>query len=380
MTTGSSHDGASRRASKIGNRKRTLRLASEIVLNDHIDITGKPCRVLEAYTKRSLRYFYTIDILTGYIVWSIVPTSTKFVIPDVSTDIYQLIGISYKNHSVTLLHLSSDYTRNDIFLPEDRQLRNLMVNGFNDDKIVYVAVVSSLGKDAVYRVQVDDKTDSAISDVVANNAIRILKLNTTIVMTLVAVTLVTFVHTALGLFVLLASHALCCHNSMCCIMMASKRKESVDQKNEAESRQESLSVDMSEKSFVETQADIFSHRHGLLILHLLAALMFRIGTGQSFPWFADSALCVDVIFHGVLNSRSESSILRTFPSLLRHQLGPHHMYFLAGYCCFFSGLYLTPYKVFYAIAALGYISLALKISQGNKNDLRFRTKSRIHRN
>ncbi|KAL0658090.1 hypothetical protein Bca4012_078675 [Brassica carinata] len=281
MTTGSSHDGASRRASKIGNRKRTLRLASEIVLNDHIDIKGKPCRVLEAYTKRSLRYFYTIDILTGYIVWSIVPTSTKFVIvsfsqiPDVSTDIYQLIGISYKNHSVTLLHLSSDYTRNDIFLPEDRQLRNLMVNGFNDDKIVYVAVVSSLGKDAVYRVQVDDKTDSAISHVVANN---------------------------------------------------------------------------------------------------------RIGTGQSFPWFADSALCVDVIFHGVLNSRSESSILRTFPSLLRHQLGPHHMYFLAGYCCFFSGLYLTPYKVFYAIAALGYISLALKISQGNKNDLRFRTKSRIHRN
>lgn len=56
------------------------------------------------------------------------------------------------------------------------------------------------------------------------------------------------------------------------------------------------------------------------------------------------------------------------------------MYFLAGYCCFFSGLDLAPYKVFYAIAALGYISLALKISQVNKNDLRFRTKSRIHRN
>ncbi|WZZ01730.1 hypothetical protein YC2023_074058 [Brassica napus] len=234
------------------------------------------------------------------------------------------------------------------------------------------------------------------SSFVCLKAIRILKLNTTIVMTLAAVTLVTFVHPALGLFVLLASHALCCHNSMCCIMMASKRKESVDQKNEAErktrhpsSRQESLSVDLSEKSFVETQADIFNHRHGLLILHLLAALMFvpslaawfqRIGTGQSFPWFADSALCVGVIFHGVLNSRPESSILRSFPSLLGHKLGPHHMYFLAGYCCFFSGLDLAPYKVFYAIAALGYISLTLKISQVNKNDLRFRTKSRIHRN
>ncbi|VVB04204.1 unnamed protein product [Arabis nemorensis] len=234
------------------------------------------------------------------------------------------------------------------------------------------------------------------SSFVCLKAIRILKLNTTIVMTLVAVTLVSFVHPALGLFVLLVSHALCCHNSMCCIMMASWRKESVDQKNEAErktrhpsSKQEPLSGDLSEKSFVETQADIFNHRHGLLILHLLASLMFvpslgawfqRIGTGQSFPWFADSALCVGVIFHGILNSRPESSILRSFPSLSGHQLRPHHIYLLAGYYCFFSGLDLAPYKVFYAIAALGYISLTLKISQLNNDDLRFRTKSRIHRN
>lgn len=66
------------------------------------------------------------------------------------------------------------------------------------------------------------------------------------------------------------------------ITAASRRKESVDQKNEAaerkarhpSSRQEPLSGELSEKSFVETQADIFNHRHGLLILHLLAALMF----------------------------------------------------------------------------------------------------------
>ncbi|XP_010425480.1 PREDICTED: uncharacterized protein LOC104710555 isoform X2 [Camelina sativa] len=234
------------------------------------------------------------------------------------------------------------------------------------------------------------------SFVCLKQAVRILKLNTTIVMTLVAVTLVSFLHPALGLFVLLASHVLCCHNSMCCIVMASRRKESVNQKNEDErktrhpsSREDPVSGDLSEKSFIETQADIFNHRHGLLILHLLAALMFvpslaawfqRIGTGQSFPWFADSALCVGVIFHGILNSRPESSSLRSFPFLSGHQLGPHHIYLLAGYYCFFSGLELAPYKVFYAIAALGYISLVLKISQVNKNDLRFRTKSRIHRN
>lgn len=64
-------------------------------------------------------------------------------------------------------------------------------------------------------------------------------------------------------------------------MMASRRKEPVDQKTEAEQKtrhtsgkQEPLSADTSEKSFVETQADIFNHRHGLLILHLLAAMMF----------------------------------------------------------------------------------------------------------
>lgn len=64
-------------------------------------------------------------------------------------------------------------------------------------------------------------------------------------------------------------------------MTASRRKESVDQINEAErktrhpsSREDPVSGDLSEKSFVETQADIFNHRHGLLILHLLAALMF----------------------------------------------------------------------------------------------------------
>ncbi|WZY78897.1 hypothetical protein YC2023_025281 [Brassica napus] len=239
------------------------------------------------------------------------------------------------------------------------------------------------------KCQALERSSTLASSLVCLKAIRILKLNTTVVMTLVAVTLVSFVHPALGLFVLLASHALCCHNSMFW------RKEPVDQKTEAErktrntsGKQEPLSADTSEKSFVETQADIFNHRHGLLILHLLAAMMFvpslaawfqRIGTGQSFPWFADSALCVGVIFHGVMNSRPESSILRSFPSVLGHQLRPHHIYLLAGYYCFFSGLELAPYKVFYAIAALGYISLSLKISQVNNNDLRFRTKSRIHR-
>ena len=36
-------------------------------------------------------------------------------------------------------------------------LKLQMVNGFDDGEIVYVGVVSSLGKAAIYRVQVEDK-------------------------------------------------------------------------------------------------------------------------------------------------------------------------------------------------------------------------------
>ncbi|KAJ4901301.1 eukaryotic translation initiation factor 5A-3-like [Raphanus sativus] len=112
--TESSDAGASM-ASKIG----TLRLASDIDINDYIDLSGKPCRI-----------------------------------PDVSRDLYQLTGISYKDDTVTLLHRSGAYTRDDIFLPENENLRTMMVDGFNNGNSVVVGIVTSLGQDAVYAVDV----------------------------------------------------------------------------------------------------------------------------------------------------------------------------------------------------------------------------------
>ncbi|CAH8363530.1 unnamed protein product [Eruca vesicaria subsp. sativa] len=143
--TESSDAGASR-ASKI--------LASDVDINDHIDLSGKPCRVLDLYTKRGLCHFRTMNILTGFIVHSIVPPSTEFVVPDVTRDLYQLTGISYKDNSVTLLHHSGAYTRNDIFLPRNQNLRTMMVDGFNDGKRVLVGTVTSLGQGAIYAVEV----------------------------------------------------------------------------------------------------------------------------------------------------------------------------------------------------------------------------------
>ncbi|KAH0869477.1 hypothetical protein HID58_076499 [Brassica napus] len=189
--TESSDAGASM-ASKIGN----LRLASDIDINDHIDLSGKPCRVIDLYTKRGLCHLHTINILTGYFVRRIVPISTEFVIPDVSRDLYQLTGISYKDDSVcllthslmsirfffflssnlipcpfqvTLLHHSGAYTRDDIFLPENENLRTMMVDGFNDDKRVIVGIVTSLGQDAVYAVDVYQTGSANDIDFVAKN-------------------------------------------------------------------------------------------------------------------------------------------------------------------------------------------------------------------
>ncbi|RVW93994.1 hypothetical protein CK203_034108 [Vitis vinifera] len=45
--------------------------------------------------------------------------------------------------------------------------------------------------------------------------VRALRANPLLVTALVAITLVCFVHPALGLFILLFSHALCCHNALC---------------------------------------------------------------------------------------------------------------------------------------------------------------------
>ena len=147
--TESSDAGASR-ASKIG----TVRLASDFDINDHIDFDGKPCRVISVYTKRDLCHFRTINILTGYMLRRIVPKSREFAIPDVRRDLYKLTGISFKDDSVTLLHCSGTYSRNDIFLPENLNLRTLMIDGFNDDQPVIVGIVTSLGQHVVYAVDV----------------------------------------------------------------------------------------------------------------------------------------------------------------------------------------------------------------------------------
>ncbi|KAH9743742.1 Hydrolases acting on ester bond [Citrus sinensis] len=146
----------------------------------------------------------------------------------------------------------------------------------------------------------------------------------------------------------------------------------------------------SSKTFSDTQLEIFHHRHGLLILHLLASLMFvpslmawfqRISMGHSFPWFLDSVLCIGVILHGTVISKPEYNYLVSFPGILGQELRLNSIYLLAGYYSFLSGLALAPYRVFYAMAAIGVISLASKIikEKYGKGEPRFGGRKHSHR-
>lgn len=223
---------------------------------------------------------------------------------------------------------------------------------------------------------------------------RILIGNSTVVVALVTTTLACLVHPALGLIILLLSHASYCHSALCSFLAASfrshvQRKESYQLKTEGDTTGQSRpkSADMfdqhlslnenhsnsldSTRSFGDTQLEIFNYRHGMLLLHLLAALMFvpslvawlqRIRMGQSFPWFVDSALCISVIVHSLCARKpGDSALSFALPGTRGLVVRPSFVYFLAGYYCFLSALSLVPYKAFYAMAAVGVISLVSSI-------------------
>nr|GLL18614.1 uncharacterized protein LOC109180424 isoform X1 [Ipomoea trifida] len=251
--------------------------------------------------------------------------------------------------------------------------------------------------------------------VLSSKVVRIVASNPSLVIALVASTLVCFVHPALGLFLLLLSHAVCCHNALSSFLMASFRshiqtKELRGSGNEQlnKSRQPipkynggtSKHVPLKEnsptglenaKSYADTQLEIFHHRHGLLILHLLATLMFipslvawlqRIGVGQSFPWFLDSILCIGVLLHGICDSRPEFNFFFPFPGIQGWEIKLSLAYLLAGHASCLCGLALAPYGTFYAMASIGVISFAFRIIQRRnreKGETYYRSRKHSHR-
>lgn len=234
---------------------------------------------------------------------------------------------------------------------------------------------------------------------------RILKASPDFVVAFLTIPLVCFVHPALGLIVLLLSHAFHCHSALCSFLAASFRSHA-QRKELNYSRangnpsllsepkitgaldpllplDENYSSSPNSKSFGDSQLEIFNFRHGVLILHLLAALMFvpslvawlqRIGMGQNLPQFVDSTLCVGVILHGLCGSRPDTnSLLVPFPCMPGRPVGLSLVYLFAGYYSFLCALASAPYKAFYGIATVGVISFTFRIV-----DIRYRKKGDGH--
>ncbi|KAM7278469.1 hypothetical protein ACFE04_005603 [Oxalis oulophora] len=223
---------------------------------------------------------------------------------------------------------------------------------------------------------------SLSSSLFSLQVVRILRDNPILPTAMAAIILGTLVHSAIGLFILSIYHALACHISFYSILSGSfcgQARGIQLNKGNSEGSIASKIEDQTPNSpkqsrkFIDTQLDIFNHQHGLLILHFLAAFMLapslvasllqRKGTSRTSPWFLDSVLCIGVILHGILNSNTESISSFTFPSILGYRLRLSNIYLFAGYYTYLSGLALAPYRVFYALAVIGFILLACTIVQ-----------------
>lgn len=221
----------------------------------------------------------------------------------------------------------------------------------------------------------------------SSKVVRIIRVHPLFVTTLVSLTLVCFAHPALGLLLLVLSHAVCCHNALSSHTQSKELIESGNgnqsgleqfiprydgQINKQLPQKESNSNSLdSVKSYGDTQLENFNHRHGLLVLHFLATLMFvpsliawiqRMGISHSLPWFLDSVLCIGVLLHGVCDSKPEFNFfLVPFPGIRRWEINLSFAYLLAGYYSYICGLALAPYRTFYSMAAIGVISCAFRI-------------------
>ncbi|XP_066397199.1 uncharacterized protein [Miscanthus floridulus] len=221
-------------------------------------------------------------------------------------------------------------------------------------------------------------------------SLKMLRNNPNIIVAVATLPLVCLVHPAIGLGLLLLSHAFHAHSNLCSFLGASFR--SITQKKDlykskmgdgpvllskskSDGLQQLLPMDDSptaSKSFTDSQLELFDYRHGIMILHLLSTLMFvpslvawlqRIGMGQNFPWFIDSVICVGVILHGLFGSQPNVSccIFFKLPGRRGREVGLSFLYLVGGYYSFVSSMALAPYRALYATAIIGYICFISRI-------------------
>ncbi|KAL2624469.1 hypothetical protein R1flu_008714 [Riccia fluitans] len=205
----------------------------------------------------------------------------------------------------------------------------------------------------------------------------------------VTTVLIFFVHPALGLIVLLLAHTWSCHGALCSysqqgnISRQPKRVNSPGKVMDVWRSQVDASTnpEPGALTFGETQIEIFHLRHGLLLLHLLATMMFmpsfvawmqRAGKDRTLPSFIDSSLCFGLLLHGLYASNADTSINLLskvrLPGLPLNYPGLGLIYAVAGIYCYIAGLALAPYRAFHCMAAIGYFMTFYRLREKSVRD------------
>ncbi|KAI5083289.1 hypothetical protein GOP47_0003032 [Adiantum capillus-veneris] len=200
---------------------------------------------------------------------------------------------------------------------------------------------------------------------------------------LLSILLVFFVHPALGLIVLVLLHTCNCYMALCsCLATCSRSQQQnsfVPSPGQALDKQmdptkvdnEQIASPKTVITFKDAQLESFNYSHGLLLLHLIATAMLvpslvawgqRLGMDKSLPWFLDASLSFGIVLHGFFGSKLDINIpLVPLPTASNSDSGLSFVYALAGLYSYLAGLALAPYRVFYALAFIGVLTVILRI-------------------
>ncbi|KAJ7535798.1 hypothetical protein O6H91_12G046400 [Diphasiastrum complanatum] len=192
--------------------------------------------------------------------------------------------------------------------------------------------------------------------------------------------LVFFVHPGVGLVILLCYHAWSCYISLYSYRhkkgMAAINKKKGSEEVQDPMMESSKGATLTERkcSYIDVQLELFKVQQGLLLLHFTAAAMLvpsliawaqRPAIDKNMPWFYDSIFAFGIIVHGLYEGHPDATIsVLSLPIVSQlTSAGLSSIYGVAGLYCYFSGIVLSPYRSFYALAVVGFLTTSLRLKE-----------------
>lgn len=137
-----------------GASKTFPKQCSALRKNEHVNIKGRPCKIVEMSTSKTGKHGHAkvhmvgIDIFTGKKYEDICPSTHNMEVPVVKRKEYQLMAIDDEGFAA-LMDLETCEEKNDLKLPET-EIGDAVRKAFKDDESgVLVTVVTAMGEEQV---------------------------------------------------------------------------------------------------------------------------------------------------------------------------------------------------------------------------------------